>query len=130
MFLFFGIAQAHKVNLFISNKNATLDIYSYFANGKACKNCRLIIKNEDKIVLEDKLDDNGEYLYKAKQKVLEVIIDAGEGHIVKEILQLENIKNEDIKTHKEKEQKLEYLKILLGLALIFFIFFILKKVKR
>jgi len=59
---------AHKVNLFIVSENDTIDIYSYFANGNPCKNCKLIIKNDNTIILEDTLDNKGKYNYKTKYK--------------------------------------------------------------
>lgn len=128
--IFLNISYAHKVNLFITEENGTLDIYSYFANGAPCKNCGLLIKDGDQIILNDYLNKEGKYQYNPTTKNIEVIIDASSGHIAQEKVTVENIKHEDIKTHKEKEQNKEYLNILLGLILIFAGFFVLKKIKK
>ena len=121
---------AHKVNLFISNENDTINIYSYFANGKPCKNCKLIIKNNDNIILKDTLDTNGKYNYKAKYQNIEVTIDATGGHIAKENIVVGTLKEEDIQVHKEKEKVSEYKKIVLGLFILFVFFFLLKRFTR
>ena len=121
---------AHKVNLFITNEKDSLDIYSYFANGAPCKNCKLIIKNDESTVFEGTLDEKGKYSYIPKDEYILVTVDAGGGHLAKEIVKVENIKHENIKEHKEKEKSLEYKKILLGLAILFIIFFLLKRFKK
>jgi nickel transport protein len=126
----FTFSNAHKINLFISEQNGTLDIYSYFANGGACKNCQLIIKNGDSIVLDDTLNSEGKYQYNSPYKNIEVIVDATGGHRASEIVELENIKKEDLKTHIEQEKNKEYINIFIGLILILVIFFILKKIKK
>ncbi len=130
LFLLFNFSNAHKINLFITNENDTLDIYSYFANGAPCKNCELIIKNEDKIILKDSLNDEGKYQYKPTFKNIEVIVDATGGHKASEKLEIANIHNEDLKEHLIKEENKKDINILLGLLLIFIIFFLLKKFKK
>ncbi len=130
LFLVFSFSNAHKINLFISEENGTLDIYSYFASGTACKNCQLIIKNGNKIVLDDVLNAEGKYQYKSPYKNIEVIVDATGGHRAVEKVELENIQKEDIKTHIQKEENKEHINILIGLILIFLIFFILKKFRK
>lgn len=121
---------AHKVNLFITSQNDTIDIYSYFANGNPCKNCKLIIKNDDTIILKDTLDTKGKYNYKTKYKNIEVTIDASGGHIAKENIVIENVEQNNIEEHKEKEKVLEYKKIVLGLFILFVFFFLLKRFTR
>ena len=121
---------AHKVNLFIVSENDTINIYSYFANGNPCKNCKLIIKNDDTIILEDTLDNKGKYNYKTKYKNIEVTVDASSGHIVKEKITVENLTEENLQEHKEKEKALEYQKIALGLFILFVFFFLLKRFTR
>lgn len=130
IFLFVSTLFAHKINLFITHENDTIDIYSYFANGAPCKNCKLIIKNDEKIILEDNLTRDGKYKYIPQHKNIEVIVDASAGHIVKEQLVIENIKQKDIRKYQEDEKNLEYQKIILGLAVLFIFFFLLKRFKR
>ena len=121
---------AHKINLFVTNEENGVNIYSYFANGNPCINCKLLIKNGENIVLEDKLDANGKYLYSSKYKDIQVTIDATGGHIVKQDIVVENIKNESLQTHLNDEKNDEYIKFFISLILIFVVFYILKRVKR
>lgn len=130
LILFFNFSFAHKINLFITTEDTNLEIYSYFANGAACKRCKLIIKNEDKIILEDILNEEGKYKYKPTFKNIEVIIDATGGHIAKEKIEVTNIKIEALKEHIKEEDNKKNLNIIIGLILIFFIFFFLKRFKK
>ena len=128
--LFISFLFAHKINLFVTNEENGVNIYSYFANGNPCINCKLLIKNGENIILEDKLDVNGKYLYSSKYKDIQVTIDASGGHIAKQDIVVENIKNESLQTHLKEEKENEYIKILISLVLIGLIFYVLKIVKR
>ena len=133
VFLFLLIATslfAHKINLFVTNEENGVNIYSYFASGNPCINCKLIIKNGENVVLEDKLDVNGKYLYSSKYKDIQVTIDASSGHIAKQDIVVDNIKNESLQTHLKEEKENEHIKILISLVLIGLIFYVLKIVKR
>ncbi|PUE66477.1 hypothetical protein [Arcobacter caeni] len=121
---------AHKINLFVTNEENGVNIYSYFASGDPCINCQLIIKNGGNIILEDILDEKGKYIFPSKYKEIEITINASGGHIVKQDVVVENIKNELLETHIEKQKNDEHIKILISLFLIAVIFYILKKVKR
>ena len=90
----------------------------------------MIIKNGENVVLEDKLDANGKYLYSSKYKDIQVTIDASGGHIAKQDIVVENIKNESLQTHLKEEKENEHIKILISLVLIGLIFYVLKMVKR
>ena len=128
--LFISFSFAHKINLFVTNEENGVNIYSYFANGNPCINCKLIIKNGENIILEDKLDVNGKYLYSSKYKDIQVTIDASGGHIAKQDIVVENIKNESLQNHLKKEEDDKHIKILISLFLIAGIFYALKKLKR
>ena len=128
--LFVSFSFAHKLNLFVTNENNSLEIYSYFASGAPCKNCKLIIKGEEKTILEDVLNDEGKYNYKPTIKNFEIVVDATGGHIASEKVEVENIKAQDIKEHKKEENKVENINILIALVLIFLIFFLLKRFKK
>ena len=128
--LFISFSFAHKINLFVTNEENGVNIYSYFANGNPCINCKLLIKNGENIILEDKLDVNGKYLYSSKYKDIQVTIDASGGHIAKQDIVVENIKNESLQTHLKEEKENEYIKILISLFLIVLIFYVLKMLKR
>ena len=128
--LFISFSFAHKINLFVTNEENGVNIYSYFASGNPCINCKLLIKNGENIILEDKLDANGKYLYSSKYKDIQVTIDASGGHIAKQDIVVENIKNESLQTHLKEEKENEHIKILISLVLIGAIFYVLKIVKR
>ncbi len=128
--LFVSFSFAHKLNLFVTNENDSLEIYSYFASGAPCKNCKLIIKDDEKIIFEDVLNDEGKYNYKPTIKNIEVVVDATSGHIVSEKVEVDNVKIEDLKEHKKEENKVENINILIALVLIFLIFFLLKRFKK
>lgn len=114
----------------MTNEENGVNIYSYFASGDPCKNCKLIIRNGENIILEDTLDEKGKYLFPSKYKEIEITIDASSGHIVKQDVVVENIKNESLQNHLKKEEDEQYIKILISLFLIAGIFYALKKLKR
>lgn len=133
IFLFLLIVSslfAHKINLFVTNEENGVHIYSYFASGDPCKNCKLIIKNGENIILEDTLDEKGKYLFSSKYKEIEITIDASSGHIVKQDVVVESMKNESLQNHLKKEEDDQHIKILISLFLIAGIFYALKKLKR
>ncbi|WP_419764561.1 MAG: hypothetical protein ACNI28_12350 [Arcobacter sp.] len=130
VFLLASFSYAHKVNLFISSEKDKVEIYSYFANGAACKNCKLIIENKKQIVLEDVLNNEGKYTYISPYKELEIIIDASSGHLAKESISVKNIKKENLKSHLKSQKDEKYLNIFIGLLLIALIFFLLKRFKK
>jgi nickel transport protein len=125
-----SLSFAHKVNLFITNENDNLEIYSYFANGKPCINCEFTVKSEDKVIFKNKLNTEGIFLYKPTSKNIEITIDAGSGHIAQQKVTVDNIKHEEKKEHVKEEKKIEYIKIILGLVAIFLLFFLLKRFKK
>ncbi|MCV6607959.1 MAG: hypothetical protein OIF32_07100 [Campylobacterales bacterium] len=129
-FLLLTFSFGHKINLFITEEEGSLEIYSYFANGNPCNSCQVLIKSGGENVVDDKLNTEGKYFYTPKTKEIEIIVDATGGHRVSEIVQIENIKKENLKNHLEEEQSQEFKKILLGFVLIFGIFSLLKFVVR
>lgn len=130
VFILFCSLDAHKVNLFITEQNSTLDIYSYFANGKPCKGCKLTIKDQEKVLLSDKLNHEGKYLYKPSVKNIQVTVDASGGHIVTKDVEVYNVSKESLKEHMKKEESSKVTNIFIGLFSILFIFLILKRIKK
>ncbi|KIM09651.1 MAG: hypothetical protein KU38_08925 [Sulfurovum sp. FS08-3] len=128
--LLLGTAWAHKINLFISQEGERVEIYSYFANGNPCKKCQLLIKNHDTILLKGVLNDEGKYQYLATHKNLEIIVNTEGGHSVKEEIETQNLHPQNLKSHLQSEQSKEQINAMLGLLLIFLIFFLLKKIKQ
>ncbi|OCL83102.1 MULTISPECIES: hypothetical protein [Arcobacteraceae] len=144
---------AHKINMYLDIKDDSLYINSYFANAKPCKNCKFKIETKDRLVLEDRLNDNGEYIYKGSNEYFKVTVDAGSSHIVTKEIESLKIKNENIIEEKIEDKKLkdlieensllknkievleeqlnyfEIFKIVFGLILISLIFLIINRVK-
>lgn len=130
--LFFIVCSldAHRVNLFVTEQNSTLDIYSYFASGAPCKNCKLRVKDQNTVLLDDRLGDDGKYFYTPSTNKLEITVDAGGGHIAKQSVEVKSIKEETLKEHVKHEKSNEIINIFAGLFGIFFIFLILYKLKK
>lgn len=126
----YSFVNAHKVNLFISSDRNNIDIYSYFATGTACKNCTLIIKNKDKVLVHDKLNNRGKYQYESKFKTLKVIVDASSGHRVSENITIDTLEKENFQVYLDNQNFTENIKIILGIIAIFFIFYFLKRFKK
>ncbi|TLS73310.1 hypothetical protein FE246_02145 [Aliarcobacter thereius] len=144
---------AHKINMYLDIKDDSLYINSYFANAKPCKNCKFKIETKDRLVLEDRLNDNGEYIYKGSNEYFKVTVDAGSSHIVTKEIESLKIKNENIIEEEIEDKKLkdlieensllknkievleeqlnyfEIFKIVFGLILISLIFLIINRVK-
>jgi hypothetical protein len=130
LLIFISSIWAHKLNVFLTNEDSHVHVYSYFSSGAVCQNCNLIIKNNDKIVFEDKLDKNGKYTYTSKYKNIDVIVNATSGHIADEKIEVTKPHTESLTAHIKEQKKEEHYKIVISLFLIAIIFFIIKKVKR
>lgn len=147
------LSFAHKLNVFTDFQNGNLYLSSYFANGTACKNCKVIIKNGKTVILETKTNIKGEVEVSLKKKSFDILVDAGSSHIVKKSILNEDEKLDDknvkIKDNEYKklldenkklkievkmlEDKLEQMgiyKTLFALLIIFGIFAFLKRVKK
>jgi len=145
----FTLSNAHKLNLFTNFEDNKLFISSYFASGKACRNCEIKIIKIDKVLLKAKTNSRGEYETTINENIFKISVDAGSGHIVSK-----NIKNESaikieasnnrIKVLEEENKKLklqvslleekvatmDIFKMIFALVCIFGIFMFLKRVKK
>lgn len=153
LFMLFSISNAHKLNVFTNFEDNTLYVNAYFANGNACQNCKLKILKDDKLILENKTNEKGEFEVKTKLNSFVLSLDAGSGHVVlkdikkdisKQIkskknyedTQLEKLQkqNEELKLQikllEEKLSYFEFFKIVFALLVIFGIFAFLKRVKK
>lgn len=128
--ILFSSTWAHKLNVFLTNEDNHVHVFAYFASGAVCQNCRLIIKNKDKIVFEDKLDNKGKYTYNSKFKNIDVIVDAEGGHMAQEKIEVSKPHTQSLTKHIQEEERQKYYKIVISLLLIGIIFFLIKKVKR
>lgn len=121
---------AHKVNLFVTHENNNVDIYSYFASGDACKGCKLIIKNGNKTVLEDQLNDEGKYQFVSAYSSLNITVDASSGHLVSKEIVLDALPQKNLEEVLKEEKQSQYFNIGLSLVLIALFFYGLKRVKK
>lgn len=115
---------SHKLNIFTYIEENTIFINSYFASGAPCKNCEVYI--EEKRI--GKTDENGDFSLPHEQNILEITIDAGEGHLVRE-----KVERKDLQTaqkHKEEKEAKESFNKPIGVILIFVIFYLLWFLKR
>lgn len=121
---------AHKVNLFVTQDKNAVEIYSYFASGDACKACKLIIKNNDVVLLEDRLNDEGKYVYNAQENSLNIIVDASSGHLVEKEFTLNTMQEDNLEVVLKEEKENQFFKIILSLVFIGVFFYGLKRFKK
>jgi nickel transport protein len=120
---------AHKVNLFITHDKNRVNIYSYFASGDACKECKLLIKNGNTLVLNTVLNKEGKYQYESAFEELTIIVDASSGHLVEKKMTINQIKNPTLNEVLHQENQMKYFKIVLALLIMALLFYGLKRVK-
>ncbi len=131
LILFFtSLAWGHKINIFVSEENNGVEIYSYFASGDACKACNLVIQHNGEVLIDTKLNEEGKYYYQSSVKSFNIIVDALGGHKAEKSIELENFKNESLQKVLEEDKKMQYLKIAIALFLIGLFFYLLRRVKK
>lgn len=151
MFVFISFSFAHKLNLFLNQEENKVFASAYFASGSFCKNCKILVKNQNKKLLEEgKTNSEGEFIITNLDDELFVEVVTKEAHkavsslkIDKSLLtnninskQIEELKLEnaklksEIKALQKKLDQNEILKMIFALVLIGGIFFFLKKVKK
>ncbi len=153
--IFFTCLFAHKLNVFVDYEKGSLYVSSYFASGSPCKNCIVKISSLDgKIIDENKTNAKGEYFKQIALKDFEVSVDAGGGHIAKEVFtsnekdiqeeikentsqsELEKLKLENnklkmrIKVLEKQVDIKEFAKMFFALFVIALIFMFLKRIKK
>ncbi len=127
-------AFAHKINLFLSNTNDTIEVFAYFASGNGCRNCNLEIRNsKQEVLLQTKLNEKGKYSYPMSFENLTYIVSDDNAHKVeKEYI----VKKEPLEESKSLEEQVqtqkndEFFKSILVLFLIALIFYFIYKVKK
>lgn len=114
---------AHKLNLFIEEKEKFIYLYSYYASGAPCKNCKIwFLDKNEKMIKSVKTDEKGEYILKDKINIKFVKVEALGGHAV--LKELENFKEID-----KKEENI-YLTSLMAVFVLGLLFMGLKRIKR
>lgn len=148
-FILTNLVFAHKLSVFTNFENNKLYINSYFANGNACKNCKIRIIKDDMLILEDKTDDKGEFSTLISENSFILSVDAGSGHaVLKDIQkitkpkqryennQLQKLEEEnkklklELKLLEEKLAYFEFFKTIFALFVIVGIFMFLKRIKK
>lgn len=121
---------AHKVNLFVTHENNNVEIYSYFASGDACKGCKVTVKSDNKIVAEDRLNEEGKYQFISSYPALNITVDASSGHLISKDILLETVPKEKLEEVLKEEKQNQYLNMGLSLVLIALFFYGLKRVRK
>ncbi len=142
---------AHKLNLFTTYEKHILFVNAYFASGNGCQNCKVRIEDEEgNLIQESSTNAQGEVSFNLDKNSFYILVNAGGGHIVKEKITKEIIKEKvqeekkhltslekenlqlkaKIKSLEEKLENLEFLKTIFALFIIFGIFYFLKRVKK
>ncbi|MDR0664386.1 MAG: hypothetical protein LBF86_02545 [Helicobacteraceae bacterium] len=72
---------AHKINLFVTDENATIYIQSYFTKSAPCKECAVWIFDQNaKEIATAKTDENGKAAIAINANKIIVRVDGGMGH--------------------------------------------------
>jgi hypothetical protein len=118
----------HSLKIFVDENNSkidiktTLHIASFYKKNSPCIECNVKITQDNKVV-EKTTDQNGIVTYTPiSNNPITIETDAGAGHYKK----IEYTPHTKI----EVKDEIDIQKIILSLVLIFFIFFILKRVKK
>jgi hypothetical protein len=120
--------SAHKLNLFLYDENGTLFIQSYFHKSAPCKNCEVVIEDENGGVISKlSTNDEGKADINLSQSAFSVSVNAGMGHFVKEQYALKNSISEQ--NPQLPEDKTWY-NTAFGLCIMAALFFVLWFVKR
>jgi nickel transport protein len=84
-----GVAEAHRVNLFVSVEGDTVHAEGYFPDGAACRDClvEVLELGSGKKLLAGTTDEQGRFSFKLPGKgPLKVVLNAGMGHRDEHIL--------------------------------------------
>ena len=137
-----GFVHAHKVIIFAWVEDGVIVSESHFGSKRKAMNCNISVTDEKgQVVHKGRTDENGIYSFKIPENIdsdLVLNLDAGAGHkahwkISKSELG-SNLANNDLKnvmeTRAELNQNPSVYKIIAGIAIIFFLAFALKFIKK
>lgn len=130
--LFLSISFAHKLNIFLLEEDQNIIVSSYFASGSYCKNCDLKIYNlNKKLIIKDKTNEKGEYIFAKPKESFLVKVEATGGHgAFKEFEINSNITNTNEEIPQIKTLQEGLIQSLIAILLIYMIFLILQKTKK
>ncbi|MDR1008477.1 MAG: hypothetical protein LBL65_07985 [Campylobacteraceae bacterium] len=90
------VLSAHKINLFMYDDNGTLYIQSYFTKSSPCKNCEVVVKDENaKDIVRLLTDDEGKTSVQMSNDAVIVSVDGGMGHFKETKYILKSLTKED-----------------------------------
>lgn len=128
-FLIIANLYAHKLNLFLEIEEKKLYVYSYFASGSPCKNCKLEFYDlNNRLLKQVKTNSKGEYYLKDYEKVVDVRVEALGGHGVEKKLDLNKITK--IKKTKPETQEKSYVNSFIAIFVLVLIFLLLRRIKK
>jgi len=123
-FLLFNSLYAHKLYILGDDDGKTLHVKSYFTKSSFCQNCQIeILDKNEKILFKGVTDKKGEATFPFTTKNVYIDVVASMGHKNRVLYESEN---ELISEDKNES----YLKILIALGIIGFIFFVLRFFKK
>jgi hypothetical protein len=118
---------AHKLNLFVTDENATIYIRAYFTKSAPCQACDVLVSEVSGAkIAEVKTDENGEAIVRVETREAIVRADGGMGHEAEIIYELTG----EITTEKENPLWFDALKILAAIATIAAFFGMIWLIKR
>ncbi len=125
--LLLNFSFAHKLSIFLYEKNDKIFLNAYFASGTPCKNCKIEIFDDKKRLLKTaKTNSEGDFSFKKLSSKLFIRVEAIGGHAA-----TSSIEVKDIKVKKEDLAKPNsFLQSFIAIVLIILIFVGLKRVKN
>lgn len=130
LFLFIVVnLYAHKLNLFLDVEEKKLYVYSYFASGSPCKDCKLEFYDlKNKLLKQVKTNSEGEYYLKDYENVVVVKVEALGGHAIERKF---NLKQKDnVKEVKPKTSQESYISSFIAIVVLVLIFLLLRRIKK
>ena len=153
----FGVA--HKLNIFLAEEGDRVFLSAYFASGASCKNCNVVVKDDDHNILQKGTsNEKGEFIITKLASSIIVSVDGGNGHSIQQSLsltehnhskgqlshlkeqhpfaELEKLKQENARLKselallQEKSSFSEIIRMVVALFIVFVIFMLLKRIKR
>ena len=139
---------AHKLNLFTAVEQNRLYVQAYFANGKGCNACQVILKDKNrKLSIHTQTNNKGEVDFFVQEGHYVLYLDAGSGHEKHEDIMVDamtNVTQEGNNNLQQQNQQLQnkikvlqsqlewmnILKTLLAIIAIIAIFGFLKRIKQ
>ncbi|MDR0408636.1 MAG: hypothetical protein LBH45_06965 [Campylobacteraceae bacterium] len=123
-----SVLSAHKISLFAYDDNGTIYIQSYFTKSSPCKNCEVVVKDENgKEIAKTFTDDEGKTSVKTSEDKVTISVDGSMGHFKEMKYTLQSLTKEDV---QNLPPDISWYNILISLAIIAAVFLVLWFIKR